>query len=563
MTIATANLRKSADKSMRFRHALRIARLAAVLSVSYLLFGGLSDIVADRQNESRVVAAEGDAPKTATSDASPAPSPESTPAAVTDVATPPPPAKPIPPDLSPYRVHVAVSFSNDGSIGRVARERILMQLSHAVLRSVSGLWDETVVENEWLYPAHAEGISRLTPEILKVQFSREHWDKVFCIAIETDGAGFRLMAREWDAVIESLGPVSEMRVHDDRELGQSAFVLANSLFRADAHVIKADGQAAELVLRGGEFPPPDEACRQLAAGDYLKADLLVLDREKKVKGIQAVPWTYLRVEGIDRGDLQCSVQSGLRAALPGKRRRLETMAVEVKPHLPTSRVHLKLSRNPLRSLVGYHITLTNVHPREIAAWEKAQQEKKETDPATPSPGVTQFFLTDRQGNVSIPSSSEHPLFWLTVRSGKVLLARVPYVPGLEPTTDLELSDDTIRLKAEGEISLLQGRLIDTVAQGAVFRSRALALLKDGKTEEALKFKQRWDKLAKRDDFQKELSTIRVTGVEAARREKDKLTEARVAKLCQDADELIKRYLDPAKSADFEAEFAEFKQLKTE
>ncbi len=544
---------------------MRIARLAAVLFVPYLLIGGLLTCGFDGQCESYVVAAEGDEPKPAPSATVDVPSvpPVSVPVADANAATPPPPAKPIPPDLIPYRVHLAISFANDGSIGRVVRERILTQLSHAVLRSVSGLWDQTVVENDWLSPANAEGVSRLTPDILKARFSREEWDKVFCVAIETDASGFRLSAREWDTAIESLGPVSELRVHDDRELGHSAFVLANSLFRADAHVIKADGQAAELVLRGGEFPPPDEDCGQLASGDYLKADLLVLDREKKVKGIQAVPWTYLRVDSIDRGNIQCSVQSGLRAALPGKRRRLETMAVEVKPHLSASRVHLKLSRNPLRSLVGYHITLTSVHPREIAAWEKAQQEKSATDPATPAPGSIQYLLTDRRGNVSVPRSSEHPMIWLSVRSGKVLLARVPYVPGLEAGTDLELPDDTIRLKAEGEVSLLQGRLIDTVAQGAVFRSRALALLKDGKTEEALAFKQRWDKLAKRDNFQKELSTIRVTGVEAARREKDKLTEARVAKLCLDADELIKRYLDPAKSADFEAEFAEFKQLKTE
>ncbi|MFN0198329.1 MAG: hypothetical protein ACKVT0_16400 [Planctomycetaceae bacterium] len=556
MIIVTTNSQRSADESICFRPAIRIARLAAVLFVPYVLFGGLLTFVFDGQCESYVVAAEGDEPKSA-------PPTESAPVADANAATPTLPAKLIPPDLIPYRVHLAVSFSNDGSIGRVVRERILTQLSHAVLRSVSGLWDQTVVENDWLSPANSEGVSRLTPEILKARFSREEWDKVFCIAIETDGSGFRLSGREWDATIESLGPVSELRVHEDRELGHSAFVLANSLFRADTHVIKADGQAAELVLRGGEFPPPDEDCGQLASGDYLKADLLVLDREKKVKGIQAVPWTFLRVDSVDRGNIQCSVQSGLRAALPGKRRRLETMAVEVKPHLAASRVHLKLSRNPLRSLVGYHITLTSVHPREIASWEKAQQEKSATDPATPAPGSIQYLLTDRRGNVSIPRSSEHPMIWLSVRSGKVLLARVPYVPGLEAGTDLELPDDTIRLKAEGEISLLQGRLIDTVAQGAVFRSRALALLKDGKTEEALEFKQRWDKLAKRDDFQKDLSTIRVTGVEAARREKDKLTETRVAKLCLDADELIKRYLDPAKSADFEAEFAEFKQLKTE
>ncbi|MEX1232096.1 MAG: hypothetical protein WEB58_17765 [Planctomycetaceae bacterium] len=517
-----------------------------------------------------------DAPKTATAKppAEPVDSPRknATPSAVPSSAKnaavePAAAAVPPPPDLTPYRVHLGVSFPIDGTFSPAVQRQIRSALSHAVTRSVSGMWDHTVAENDWMFPATAEGLRRLTPDELKIRYRRDEWDKAFFIAITPHGAGFLISAREWDVVTESLGPVAEAELYDERELGNGAFRLANSLFRAVAYVTAADAQQAELVLKAGEFPPPDDSCRQLRVGDYVTPELLIYTRERDIKGIQQVPWTFLTVDAIERGRITCSVLSGLRAALPGKKRRIETVALVSKPHLDAGDVHLTLAKNDRRHLVGYHVTLTTVHPRELAAWERAQEKAREEDPnatpVSPPPGEIRYFLSDREGDVRIPRLPEHPLVWLSVRSGKLLLARVPYIPGIHPVTTLELPDDTIRLMTEGDLSILQGRLIDTVAQGAVFRSRAIALLKDGKKEQAATFKQRWEKLPRREAFLADLSTIRVTGVEAARGDKDKLTEARVNSLCRDTEELIKRYLDPKKESDFESEYAEFESLKTE
>ncbi|MDA0832627.1 MAG: hypothetical protein O2955_08985 [Planctomycetota bacterium] len=492
---------------------------------------------------------------------------ESSPGADEPVIKTKAPVVPLPYDLTPYRVHLGVSFPIGGTISRAVQQQVHSSLSHAVMRSVSGMWDHTVEENDWMFPANAEGVRRLTPDELKIRYRRGDWDKAFFIAIAPLGAGFQLAAREWDVVTESLGPVSETIVYDERELGNAAFRLSISLFRAVAYVTSADSQRAELVLRAGEYPPPDDDCQQLHVGEYLTPELLIYTRERDIKGIQQVPWTYLTVESIERGRVVCEVKSGLRAALPGKKRRIETVALVSKPHLESSKIHLTLSKNDRRNLVGYHVTLTSVHPREIAAWEraleKAREENPDATPDSPPPGELQFFLSDREGNVGIPHTPEHPLIWLTVRSGKLLLARVPYIPGVVPVTDLELPDDTIRLMAEGDLSILQGRLIDTVAQGAVLRAKAIAALKDGKPEEAAVSKQKWEALDKRDNFLADLSSIRVTGVEAARADKDKLTEARVRAICKETEELINRYLDPKKVSDFESEYAEFKSLKTE
>ena len=66
-----------------------------------------------------------------------------------------------------------------------------------------------------------------------------------------------------------------------------------------------------------------------------------------------------------------------------------------------------------------------------------------------------------------------PTVWLYVYSGKALLARVPYAPGLRPVETVELPDDSIRLRVEGELDLATSTTKDAPSSSKAF-ARELA-----------------------------------------------------------------------------------------
>jgi hypothetical protein len=173
------------------------------------------------------------------------------------------------------------------------------------------------------------------------------------------------------------------------------------------------------------------------------------------------------------------------------------------------------------------------------------------------PPITQF--SGRDGYVHIPVDPDEPIVWVYVYSGNALLARVPYVPGVTTDETIPLPDDSIRLSVEGEIDLMRGKLIDTVARRATLM--ALAKMTD-ENEKLLpaqrrtvideKFREIYA-LPGKEEFQTRLSTIREPSLIQARRLKNKFAERRIKKLCDDTGKLIDQYLDMAPVRKFRGE----------
>jgi hypothetical protein len=179
-------------------------------------------------------------------------------------------------------------------------------------------------------------------------------------------------------------------------------------------------------------------------------------------------------------------------------------------------------------------------------------------PEREAPRPSELFVTDRRGTVLLQRRSEGGLVWMYVLSGNSLLARVPYVPGAEPQQTLAVPDDSIRLRVEGELELLQGDLIDLVAKRAqhILRARKLADLDEWERvdEQLVLLRQ----LPNVGQFRQRLSTIRVPAIEAARANKNRLAASRITKLCTRMSELIGRYVDDDKIRSAEEQIEELR-----
>lgn len=175
------------------------------------------------------------------------------------------------------------------------------------------------------------------------------------------------------------------------------------------------------------------------------------------------------------------------------------------------------------------------------------------------------LVSDRNGMVQLSPktmAADAPV-WLLVRSGQNLLARVPFVPGLRGVEVLELPDDSLRLELEGRVAQLQSELIDTVARravlGALVRSRAKA--QDWAKADA--YLETLAAMPGTGSYLAELTAVRLPGLKAARARKDRATELRMKKLCDDLADLIKTYLNEDQLKELREELAEFKTIAAE
>jgi hypothetical protein len=186
---------------------------------------------------------------------------------------------------------------------------------------------------------------------------------------------------------------------------------------------------------------------------------------------------------------------------------------------------------------------------------------------TPAAAVEtpRILVTDRNGQVTLAGATqplEKPL-WLFVRSGQNLLARVPIVPGIRADEVLELPDDTLRLEVEGQVAQLQSELVDTVARRAVVAAMARNRAKSRQWTEVDEFLKKLQTMPGATAFAADLSAIRLNSIKTARSHKDKATELRIQKLCDETAELIRNYLDDDKVRELQEEIVELKKVAAE
>jgi len=162
----------------------------------------------------------------------------------------------------------------------------------------------------------------------------------------------------------------------------------------------------------------------------------------------------------------------------------------------------------------------------------------------------------------LKTDPQQPLIWLYVRSGKALVANVPYIPGIDREIQIQIPDDRIRLSVEGELAVLNGELIEAVASLSMKLShiRSWAGSNDWKKVDAAIIELE-SGISPKQIFQDKLNVIQVTAVEDAQQQKNRSAQARIISLCKDTSDRIDQFLDPTGIIDLKAEINDLKRLQ--
>jgi hypothetical protein len=492
------------------------------------------------------------------------------------------PAPVIPHELQPYQVEIRVGFESDPRFDDEFRQSVFDGVREGLERYVGNLWRSTIVEERGRIFAGLAALRRLRVEDLPKDAAAGEVQKVYFLSVRSSGPGYRLAGREWDVITRQLGELAVRSVSGSGEISEGLLAVLREVFRPLAAVEISKSGTATLRARGGEFPPRDPAWLPLQAGRTFEIYYCFLNKDRAIERVQQVPFTYLTAgDETSRGVAAGMLASGLRAPLTA-RRRIQVLALGITHRRPETQLTL-VTRPPARKPLGgveVEVSSDRLTPEErrktaeqndsrTAGDQNGQAAEKgdgnkvlEKQTPAPAPEKRPRFVADRGGVVHLTASlapSGNPV-WLFVRSGQVLLARVPIVPGAQSSEVLELPDDTLRLEIEGSVSTLQAELVDAVARRAVLMAVARARAKAGQWEAMSEALKQLDEMPKAASFAANINAIRQPALKAARARRDRTTEERVKKLCDEALELVTNYLDEEKLKELKDEVNEMRQI---
>ncbi|WP_417392256.1 hypothetical protein [Gimesia sp.] len=479
--------------------------------------------------------------------------------------------------LQPYRTRIEIACDPESRLDEYERRQLLSRLHQIIERSVGEKWllhapgppqAETTVgifENHWLPLCTSTGLLRLQPDQILARYPQQPFEKLFLIVVEPAGIGYRISGREFDYYSQRLSPLSENITYEKQFLAETTFDLLRDLFSSVVSIETVEGEQVTVSEQASQFLTPDPGVATLEINSFLLPFFRYLNRDREVKNIQMIPWTYLSIQEMNRKHATCSVTSGLRGILDGSRRRVEMLALAVQPRFQATELSLIPRGTSTQTYAGMKVQLSPLNPQEVRQLQiEAKKESEETKKPLREPDyVTGEFLTNRSGTIEIDADPQQPLIWLYIRSGNALVANVPYLPGIDSQISIQIPDDRIRLSVEGELAVLNGELIEAVAELSMKMSH---IRKWAKSEEWTKvetgIRELESELSPRKIFQDKLNVIRVSAVEAAQAQNNRTAQARIASLCRETENRIDRFLSPTGIIDLKTEIQDLKLLSS-
>ncbi|WP_166820361.1 hypothetical protein [Thalassoroseus pseudoceratinae] len=446
----------------------------------------------------------------------------------------------------PYTGFVDVFFSGSRDLVPSVASDVLAELQDRVDENVGNSWNATVSSKKLPMFASRSGLQRMdVATALSMQGEKtDQFEKRFFVGIARSKAAWEISVREWDTLSQTLGPTKSASVRDLSASPPVIYDLMGDVFRPIVELGEVDlgTRAVAFTLKAGAFTPPemiedsttDPLRAQVHPNDVILPFIQYRNRDGSLRKNQFLPWTYLVVDGVERGRGVSHFVSGIRVPLgSAQSKRVRTYGLAVKPLFPQSALQLRLRRNNDRRLAAHDVTV-------------ATSARLATEPETK---LADLF-TDRSGTVEIPVFQAARIVWIYIKSGQQLLAKLPYAPGLEEFATVDLPDDGVRLEVEGDIDQLKSRLVDVVARRAAATIRARALAKANNWKGVDRELKTLQELPTRADLQADLTQIRLPRLERARKQRNNVAVRKIQKQCDEISLLIDRYLDPQKVREF-------------
>jgi hypothetical protein len=429
------------------------------------------------------------------------------------------PSDPI--ESRPYKIRAWISADPQARLDPRRRDALVISWRVLIRRFVGAPWDVEVAAGDG--PLAGAALDAVSPESVAPLASG--CDKAWLIRIEPSetGPGFSLSGREFDATLGLLGPIRRRPAPFVLDAPRSLYLLALDLFSPLAEIGPPSGGGVVVTVQAAALPTADPGARLVSVGSTFRPHWIFFHPDGSVLRIRDVPFTYLRVEGLDGAAARCAIVSGLRNPLPRQvAGRYRLVALGVKPRAQPTRLRFVVDPDK-GPAPGYVLTARSVPdgpPREVGT-------------------------TDREGRVVLPAGFADELVLLRLLAGDAEpLVEFPALPGEvaeERTIPIVLKPLPVALEAR--LNALGDEIVDLIARRALLEARLKTRVDGNAWDDAKALLDEYRTLPPRSSFEQRLAQLKDEAAhQQAETKTPVLTRTAQAQLA-DTDALIVRYLD--------------------
>jgi hypothetical protein len=369
-------------------------------------------------------------------------------------------------ELSPYRIQLFVHVDSAAGWRESRRHEFAAAVRSRTASLIGGIWQLTVGEAPATFPwDQAAQPSAIPAESLPT--ATRDFDKLMLLDVKPGLGTSTLSAREFDVRTQTWSPIQRRAIDAASDMTQESLRAMWSAFRLVARIesvsVQDSGTNATLRVLGGDLQAVGHGA-DLALGVLWQPVVCHADAAGHTlpKGVFPVPWTFMVTLHANGSTAQSAVISATSDPFDLQYNgRTEYLALAVNAASCPSTVLVVLADGsgdrPLEDL-------------EVMSRD--------------GDGKLRFVgRTDANGRVEV-SRNVLALRTLYIRSGDVLLLRLPLMCGTEPAFTVRVEDNGRRPASARFIESASSKLIDLAAQQQVLAARLQRQLVAGKGDEA-------------------------------------------------------------------------------
>ena len=441
-------------------------------------------------------------------------------------------------EMTPYNVQIYYAFDDpSGALSTdAAQKQLLSDVQNLLDNRVGGFWqtaiDPAPAPLAKIMLANLDAVT--ADDVYKTGMSK--LDKVLLLAVRAQDNGWTIQVCDFDVRLRYVNGVIDRQCGLTSSLAQSVFDALREGFAPIGKIDTVEKDTVVLRMRGGLLKTPSENLFQIEKDRLFYPMIRYNENDGSLKKVNPVDWTFFLTTD-QTGDADdassaskqyCRIESGMRNALSARRRgRVEALAVLVHPSKRSSVLKLVAQKEEEKVLRGYALYRVNPVTNENAL----------------------VGYSDLNGEFVVKPDSVSPLHVYVIKNGEALLAKLPILPGSAPVITAPVSDDDLRLQAEGLLLGIQEEIIDQIIMREIAIARIEAKLEKGGAEakeEARKILNEIRNMKSNDDFIRELQTKKARFITA-----EPAQQARINQMFDKTMKLLSEYMNFQRVQDLE------------
>ena len=433
-------------------------------------------------------------------------------------------------DTSPYRVQLLLFFDGTLKQSSVFCDRLTWKVKSLIDRDVSRQWECEVTRlqtdrvNLFGHTTHTEKAH------VGVDFDTIHEIQIVVRIEKTNGARWRLQARERNQIEKKWGPIQTVEVSKRHTLDRAIVNLCLQTFSPMAiPVSRSESGIIRLSLRAGNLPSVDPDVQWVRKGDVFRVARLFTRAGNRV--VEPVSWTYWKAQQVETGIVHCKQFSPYRNLNTQRAVGSQLIGWLVRGRYRKTELRFVHPKNAM-PLMGFTVHVSDADQRKLLS----------------------RVVTDRKGKIILEGDASR-LLRLDLPGLDQRGRSIWILTGEEMSRDVPLDLESTGTDLVNQIRVLEETLLDQVARRTLTLRQVQFRMDQEKWQEAEKLLRTLDasnrKMSNRIDQLKQ-------GVEGFSGASNLQVERRTAEM----EKLMNRFLDPKTVRDVESELRRRRSLSS-